>query len=371
VGEIEQTQIVTRARLVDLVGGDRLHSLELTAGSMVERRHVVTAMGVKIGRSEPSDVIIADSEISRSHCFVTLRGDELWVSDLNSTNGTFVDGVRVTGPTLLPVGSVLQVGKRTLKHEWRTRDEFEQSEEGDRDLLRAASYVRALLPAPRGDGPIRAEWVYQPSAKLGGDTFGYGQLNEHQFVAYLVDVAGHGAGAALHAVAITNQLRQRSLPNTDMARPELVLSTLNELFQMEDHDGLYFTIWYGVFDTRTRQLSYASGGHHPAYIVTPERDGAIPLKTRNVMIGAMPAMPFIQATVTVPSSACLYLFSDGVFEVVDSDGQEWGVEDFLKHMLDPPLPGLSEPQRLFEAVCRETGSRTFDDDFSLVAFHID
>jgi len=60
-----------------------------------------------------------------------------------------------------------------------------------------------------------------------------------------------------------------------------------------------------------------------------------------------------------------------VFEVVDRDGQEWGVEDFLKHMLDPPVPGLSEPQRLFEAVCRETGSRTFDDDFSLVAFHID
>lgn len=371
MGEVEQTQIVTRARLVDLVTGDRLHCLELAAGSIVEKRHVVTPLGVKIGRTEPSDIVIADSEISRSHCFVTLRGDDLVVADLNSTNGTFVDGVKVTGPTVVPVGSVLQIGKRTLKHEWRTREEFEQSEEGDRDLQRAASYVRALLPPPQDGGPIRTEWVYLPSAKLGGDTFGYGRLNEHQFIAYLIDVAGHGAGAALHAVAITNQLRQRSLPNTDMARPELVLSTLNELFQMEDHDGLYFTIWYGVFDTRTRQLSYASGGHHPAYLVAPGREIAVPLKTNNVMIGAMPAMPFMQATVTVPSSACLYLFSDGVFEVVDTDGQEWGVADFVEHVLASPQPGLSEPQRLFEAVCRATGSRSFDDDFSIVAFHID
>lgn len=371
MGEVEETQIVTRARLMDLIPGDRLHCLELAIGDDIERRHVVSPLGLKIGRTAPADIVIADSEISRSHCMVTLKDGELYVTDLNSTNGTFVDGVRVTGAAPLPVGSVLQVGKRSLKHEWRTRAEFEQSEGEERDLQRAASYVRALLPAPRHEGPIRADWVYKPSAKLGGDAFGYGQLCEHRYICYLIDVAGHGAGAAMHAVAIANQLRQKSLPNTDMARPELVLSTLNELFQMDDHDGLYFTIWYGVYDARTRRLDYASGGHHAAYLVAPERESAIPMRTRNVVIGAMPAMNFTQASLTVPAGAACYLFSDGVFEIVDRDGQQWAIEDFVAQILQPPAAGSSEPQRLFDAVSEAAGSSRFEDDFSLVVFNFD
>ena len=245
---MEQTQIVTRAREIDLVTTDRVHCLELSLGEDVEKRHVVSQLGIKIGRTAPAEIVLADSEISRSHCMVVLKDDDVLVSDLGSTNGTFIDGERVSGVTVLPVGSVLQVGNRTFKHEWRTRAELEQSDDFDRELHRAANYVKALLPAPSREGPIRAEWMYHPSTKLGGDAFGYGPLRDDLFVCYLVDVAGHGAGAAMHAVAIMNQLRQRSLPNTDMASPELVLSTLNELFQMDDHAALYFTIWYGVYD---------------------------------------------------------------------------------------------------------------------------
>ncbi|MBV1689288.1 SpoIIE family protein phosphatase [Novosphingobium sp. G106] len=363
--------MVTSARLMDLIAGDRLHCLELAIGGDIERRHVVSPLGLKIGRTAPADVIIADSEVSRSHCLVALKGDELYVSDLNSTNGTFIDGVRVTGVAPLPVGSVLQVGSRTLKHEWRTRIEIDQSDDFDRDLQRAASYVKALLPPPSTEGPIRADWIYKPSTKLGGDAFGYGKLTDDLYVCYLVDVAGHGAGAAMHAVAIMNQLRQRSLPNTDMAQPELVLSTLNELFQMEDHDGLYFTIWYGVYDARTRRLNFASGGHHPAYLVPPDRPAAIPLRTRNIIIGAMPAMNFVRGSVTVPPGSSFYLFSDGVYEIIDKEGTQWTIEDFTSLILQPPVPGLSEPQRLYEAVCEQAQLTTLEDDFSLVVVTFD
>ncbi len=368
---MEQTQIVTRAREIDLITGDRVHCLELAIGDEVEKRHLISPLGLRIGRTAPADIVIADSEISRAHCMVALKGDDVLVSDLNSTNGTFVDGERVTGVVVLQVGSVLQVGNRTFKHEWRTRAEIEQSDEFDRELHRAANYVKALLPPPAREGPIRSEWIYQPSTKLGGDAFGYGQMSDHLFVCYLVDVAGHGAGAAMHAVAIMNQLRQRSLPNTDMTRPELVLSTLNELFQMDDHAGLYFTIWYGVYDTRTRRLDYASGGHHPGYLVPPDRSVAIPLRTRNVMIGAMPAMEFHSASIEVPAGASCYLFSDGVFEIIDKDGVQWAVEDFVELMLKPPVDGVTEPHRLFNAVRQRAESSALDDDFSLVVVHFD
>lgn len=364
--ESEATKIVTRADEMDLIAGERLHCLELTIGDDIESRFVVGPLGVKIGRTAPADIVIADSEISRSHCMVILRDDQLFVSDPGSTNGTFIDGNKVTEVTMLPVGSVLQVGKRLLKHEWRSRSEINHSNEIDRELERAASYVKALLPPPRKDGPIQVDWIYEPSAKLGGDAFGYGKLADDLYVGYLVDVAGHGAGAAMHAVAIMNQLRQRSLPNTEMARPELVLSTLNELFQMEDHAGLYFTIWYGVFDVRSRVLTYASGGHHAAYLVPPDKSGAIPLQTRNVIVGAMPAMTFRQATVEVPHGHSVYIFSDGVYEIIDKTGKQWAIDDFVSLILEPDIEGESEPQRLFKSICEQAQPSTLDDDFSLV-----
>lgn len=355
---------------MDLVMGDRLHCLELSMGGEIEKRHIVSPLGLKIGRTAPADIVLADAEVSRTHCMVVLKDGEIYVSDLNSTNGTFIDGARITGVAELPVGSVLQVGNRTLKHEWRTRSEIEHSDDFDRELQKAASYVKALLPPPRYDGPIRAEWVYNPSAKLGGDAFGYGKLSDDLFVSYLVDVAGHGAGAAMHAVAIMNQLRQRSLPNTDMTRPELVLSTLNELFQMEDHAGLYFTIWYGVYDVRTRWLCFASGGHHAAYLIPQDRSESIPLRTRNVIIGAMPAMEFAQASVQVPPGASVYLFSDGVYEIIDKQGRQWEIDDFVDLIMEgEATPG--EPQRLFQTVSKRAEPSTLDDDFSLVVMTFD
>ncbi|MCL9982561.1 MAG: SpoIIE family protein phosphatase [Erythrobacter sp.] len=366
MAESEQTQFVTRADAVNHIKGDRLHCLELLNGGEVESRHIVGPLGLKVGRTAPADVVLADTEVSRSHCLIALKGEDLYVSDLNSTNGTFIDGTRVSSVVPLPVGSILQVGNRAFKHEWRTRAEIAHLNESDHELEKAASYVRALLPPKIAEGPIKVDWIYKPSAKLGGDAFGIGQLGENLYVAYLVDVAGHGTGAAMHAVAIMNQLRQRSLPNTEMARPELVLSTLNELFQMEDHAGLYFTIWYGVYDARTRRLEFASGGHHPAYLVPADRSEAIPLHTRNPIIGAMPAMMFRQGGITVPQGASIYLFSDGVFEIIDTDERQWDITDLIELIVDPSASGKDEPQRLYDTVCQRAEPSTMDDDFSLM-----
>lgn len=369
--EQDQTRIVTHADAIDLYQDDRLHCLELAEDAEGEVRHVVGPLGLKIGRTAPADVVIADSEVSRSHCMVALVNGELLVSDLNSTNGTFIDGNRIAGVEPLPVGSTLQIGKRAFKHEWRTRGEIEQSAEVDRELRRAAAYVRALLPPQISEGPIRTKWYYKPSAKLGGDAFGYGRLSEDKYVCYLVDVAGHGTGAAMHAVAIMNQLRQQNLPDTDMSQPREVLGTLNEIFGMDEHAGLYFTIWYGVYDRGTRWLNFASGGQHPAFLVSPDGRDFTPLQTRNLIIGAMPGVSYTQASVRVESGASICLFSDGVFEIVDMDGTQWAIDDFVDMLRDPAAGYLDDPQAIYRAILERAQPHTLDDDFSFLVATFD
>lgn len=119
---LEQTQFFTSAS-TDPYEDVELHVLSITEGEEA-RQHVVGPLGVKIGRSAPADIKLADPRVSRSHCQVDFSGEELEVTDLSSTNGTYVDGTRIDGPTVLPLGSELRVGHVKMTHEIRKRDEL-------------------------------------------------------------------------------------------------------------------------------------------------------------------------------------------------------------------------------------------------------
>ena len=97
------------------------------------------------------------------------------------------------------------------------------------DVAEAANYVKSLLPAPLKQGPMRTAWKFIPSTDLGGDAFGYHDLDSRHFACYLLDVCGHGVGAALLSVSVLNALR-RSLPQTDFRKPDQVLTALNKAF---------------------------------------------------------------------------------------------------------------------------------------------
>ena len=119
------------------------------------------------------------------------------------------------------------------------------------ELAQASNYLISLLPE-RLSGPITADWEFIPSAELGGDTFGYAWLDDNHFSMYLLDVCGHGVKAALLSISAMNVLRNQTLPNTDFRSPASVLAGMNEAFQMDRHNNMYFTMWYGVFNRTTR-----------------------------------------------------------------------------------------------------------------------
>jgi pSer/pThr/pTyr-binding forkhead associated (FHA) protein len=100
-----------------------VHCLEAEGGGPAERLIVIDSSGARIGRTAPADLVISHKSVSREHCIVGLANDELLVTDLNSTNGTFVDDVRIHNATILPVGSILKVGEVMLKHAIRSSAE--------------------------------------------------------------------------------------------------------------------------------------------------------------------------------------------------------------------------------------------------------
>jgi len=317
------------------------------------------------GRDPQLEIVLPDHDVSRRQLFATVVDGGVVIEDLGSTNGTFIDGRQIERRAALPVGSVLRVSDHLFRCERCGRTEMERALQEQRDLERAANYVRSLLAEPLSDGPIRTEWKFRPSARLGGDAFGYEQLDARTFVIYLFDVCGHGVGAAMHSVSVLNVLREHALPHTDFKDPVQVLTNLNAIFQMDRHYDQYFTIWYGAYDAFDRTLTYATAGHHPAYLVPPDRTGALPLKTSGSMIGAAPDSRFSAARTRVPAGASLYLFSDGIFEIVTEDGR-WCLHDFVQLLRRPIVAGASECQRLYDAAKAACHPGQFEDDVSLL-----
>jgi serine phosphatase RsbU (regulator of sigma subunit) len=348
---------------------DRAHYLVVIAGAIPGLRVRLADQPLVIGRNAPADWVLGDAEVSRTHCEVRISGDEVVVIDLDSSNGTFIEGQRVAGkPRLLPVGARLQLGRHVIEHEWATREEVEESQAREHDVEKAGRYLRSLLPKPLRTGPLRADWVHIPSARVGGNVFGYRIVEERLYAMYLIDMSGHGTGAAMHAVSVLNLLYRGALPVTDFGNPSNVLETLNVMFDMETHGGLSFTLWYGVYNPVTRQLRFASAGHHPAFLVPRERDRAIPLETHAPVIGVNRGIKFSTSAIDVPPKSMLYVFSDGVFEFETAERDVWGLDSFIPLLVRPPIPGKPEPLRLADEVRAIAGRETFEDDFALMAF---
>jgi sigma-B regulation protein RsbU (phosphoserine phosphatase) len=234
------------------------------------------------------------------------------------------------------------------------------------DLATAADYVRSLLPSPQDANGIRADWRFIPSASLGGDAFGYHDLDPDTFAVYLLDVCGHGVGAALLSVSALNAIRSETLPNTDFHDPGAVLAGLNRAFPMERQNDMFFTAWYGVFHRGRRTLRWAGGGHPPALLVT--QGGAAPrlLDSDGPLIGAVDGLEFLSGEVEVPPASRLFVYSDGAFEIGLPDGTMWPFPEFVAALVAPPEPRESSIDALVKRVRALSQRDDFHDDFSMV-----
>jgi pSer/pThr/pTyr-binding forkhead associated (FHA) protein len=98
-------------RAVNLVV-QRSPSLEV--GSMF----AVDSAPVTVGRGGQNDLVLDGDEFaSARHALIEARGDGVWVQDLDSTNGTFLNGARVVGAERMSPGDVLRVGETDLRLE--------------------------------------------------------------------------------------------------------------------------------------------------------------------------------------------------------------------------------------------------------------
>lgn len=259
-----------------------------------------------------------------------------------------------------------------ISEEVAARELLAQREEENRalagrlqaELRNAAEYVASILP---GDlkGSVEVVSRYLPSLDLGGDGFHYRWLDDDHLNVYLIDVSGHGIRPALLSMSVHNLIRSGSLPDKTLRNPDRVLDKLNSLFQMDQQGDTYFTIWYGVYQSSTRTLSYASAGHPPALALNRDGDAvaATSLSTPGRPIGMFVDSTYSSASYQVPPGGQLLLYSDGAFELPDNPLLQ---RDFVRLCAELAVRPEWSLDELVDRLKGLSPTGEFDDDCALV-----
>jgi len=234
------------------------------------------------------------------------------------------------------------------------------------ELAEATTYLMSLLPQPLRE-PFTANWRFIPSSELGGDCFGYHWIDEDHFALYLLDVCGHGVGAALLSVTVLNVLRSQALTGADFRNPSEVLGAANQAFPMERQNDRYFTLWYGVYQRSTRKLTYGSGGHPPALLFEPGAITAKKLAARGMMVGGMPNSRYPSQSCEILPGSRLFLFCDGAYEITLPDGRIYTLGEFASLLGQLPADAPVDLDAVVAQIRQLRGSSELEDDLSLIA----
>ncbi len=238
------------------------------------------------------------------------------------------------------------------------------------DLGVASRYVRSILPATGSTRSVTVDWRLIPSDELGGDTFGYHWIDDAHFALYILDVCGHGVGAALLSVSEINVLRQGSLQAVDPRDPGAVLTALNAAFPMERHGEMFSTVWYGVWHPASRTLRYASAGHPASLLVSGADQPVRAFGDPSMVLGGMDDTVYRTSEQVIPDAARLLLLSDGAFEITRPDGTLWPEEAFRDVVAALGRPGAPDLDALVATIREVRGPFPLDDDLSLAVFDL-
>ena len=241
------------------------------------------------------------------------------------------------------------------------------------ELAEATEYVKSLLPLPVNK-PLSIQFKFLPSRQLGGDCFDYNWLDADTLAIYLLDVAGHGLKATLPSISVLNLLRSRALKDLNYYQPSEVLAALNNTFQMNYQNDKYFTIWYGVYNRVSRQLTYSSAGHPPAIILSgnsPTHTEVKRLKTPGMPVGMFPEAKYTDAYCQIEKSSILYIFSDGAYEITQLNGTLWSLEGFIQILISLQYSVDNQLDYILDYLINLNSKETFEDDLSILQVKFD
>ena len=243
----------------------------------------------------------------------------------------------------------------------QNREMAKWREAQEADLAIARTTQQAIIPStmPAING-WHVETIYTPLIQVGGDVYGWRQLDHEVWLFWIADATGHGVSAALFTTLVALLFDHAS---TQSRTAPGILTRVNAEFHSVLRGRSFMTACCAIIKGDGR-LSFAGAGHPP--LLLRRRDGVIEsLSSSTTMIGIYPTVKIDETVTTLAPGDVALLYTDGLYSS-KSDGERLtssalkedfallgGGEGFLPRLIAQPVQGA--------------GAQSFDDDLAAIA----
>ncbi|MBQ9456935.1 MAG: SpoIIE family protein phosphatase [Bacilli bacterium] len=167
-----------------------------------------------------------------------------------------------------------------------------------------------------------------PAREVGGDFFSYFRIDGHHMGFYIADVSGKGIPAALFMARAASVAR--------LLLGGLDIEAINNTLAQENTEDLFVTGFFGLVDTEKKELHYVNCGHEPVYLrhqgVYTELEEA-----PNLPLGCLEDFAFKKQSIALEEGDALFLYTDGLSEAMNPQGELFGKEAILSTLNENPL----------------------------------
>jgi sigma-B regulation protein RsbU (phosphoserine phosphatase) len=174
----------------------------------------------------------------------------------------------------------------------------------------------------------------ETAREVGGDFYDYYMLNENELCFCVADVSGKGVPAALFMGMSKILIRSSARDERDPAK---VITRVNEELSEDNPECMFVTVFLGVLNLSTGELTYTNGGHNPPLIRRASGEVEALSDIHGPVVAIMPGEEYEQSTLQMEPGDVLLVFTDGVTEAMDLDRNLYGDDrlfDVLKAMPD-------------------------------------
>lgn len=212
------------------------------------------------------------------------------------------------------------------------------------ELQVAARIQESILPKIFPPFPNRHEIEVfasmTPARQVGGDFYDFFFIGEERLAFVIGDVSGKGVPAALFMAVCRTLIKATALHNDC---PDACLNYVNQLLCGDNSSELFVTVFYGVLNTKTGEVSYSNAGHNPPYWV--RNNGTPPAALQNqggIVLGVMPDVVYQKNSIMLAPGECLFLYTDGVTEAMDKDRNLFRDTRLEEHLVEACALPLNE-----------------------------
>ncbi len=235
----------------------------------------------------------------------------------------------------------------------------------------AANRIQAaLLPveSPRLTGASVASH-YRAATEIGGDYFDFLTQPNGEIGIAFGDVSGHGLTSGI----VMAMAKAALLVQVDVdASPRRVLNVLNEIVIKTAPRRILMTFFFGLLDPNTHRLRFSSAGHLDPYVFRAKQKRLEALSSWGFPLGVRRREPFREHIVDFAAGDRLILYSDGLIEAIDDDGEPFGFDRFERVLLEAGhLSAEDIKKTLLGSIRKFTRNRPPEDDQTLVVVSFD